>query len=65
MTNDKHCDIHHIIYSIINIKKFNYSYNEKKYLLNNTSCLLNNMKNYIISKKKTELKTSNKILMRF
>jgi hypothetical protein len=38
----------------------------KKYLLNNTSWLLNNMKTYTISKKKkTELKTSNKLQMRF
>jgi hypothetical protein len=38
----------------------------KKYLLNNTSWLLNNMKTYTISKKKkTELKTLNKLQMRF
>jgi hypothetical protein len=29
MTKDKHYGIHHVIHSISNIKKYNYSYNEK------------------------------------
>jgi hypothetical protein len=52
MTNDKDCDIHHIIHPIINIKKYNYSYNEKKRILNNKSWLLNKT----ISKKKNWIK---------
>jgi hypothetical protein len=52
MTNDKYCDIYHIIHSIINIKEIQLFIQCKKRLLNNTSWLLNNMKTYTISKKK-------------
>jgi hypothetical protein len=66
MTNDKHCDIHHIIHSIINIKDIQLFIQCKKCLLNNTSGLLNNKKTYTISKKKkTEQKTSNKLQIHF
>jgi hypothetical protein len=54
MIKDKYCNIHHIIHSINDIKKYNYLYNKNIYLLNNISFLLNNIKNYIISKKKIE-----------
>jgi hypothetical protein len=52
MTKDKHYNIQHIIYSINNIKEILLFIQWKKiYLPNDTSCLLNNMKTYIISKK--------------
>jgi hypothetical protein len=46
MTNDKYCDIQHINHSIISIKEIQLFIQwKKKYLLNNTSWLLNKYEN--------------------
>jgi hypothetical protein len=65
MINDKHYDIHHIIHSIINIKKYNYWYNEKNiyWTIHLDYSII--WKPIQFRRKKTELKTLNKIQMRF
>jgi hypothetical protein len=63
MTKNKHCDIHNIIHSIINIKNI-IIYIIKNIFTENTSFLFNNMKTYIIFQKKNRTKNF-KCVLRF